>query len=448
MKYLIVAFIVTCLIRIVTSGVLPHLIIENDSEDYYVVGKSIIEHPSIATIINPLRTPVYPLFVGGVMRIMVDKIPTLGTVEFFQHADLIALLQMLYGITASIAWYFLLARMGLSKRSALICYILCAINVSALIWERKLMSEGVSVSWMLIQTYLYIEAYHHRKLNNLLLFGGHSCVGFLLRPAFAPIPILMLLSMVMLSKRPLWRWVSIIFLITCTMMPLAYTKINRIYHNYSGITYFSTVNLLGIIMQSNIPITSGSGYDRLYSHLYTYLSQGNDTYVYRFILAYDRNMFTDNSKLVEMQGFVGNVIRNNILQYITVSFRAIPHVLFSQAPHAISSDTNIVYVYIFRYLEILSDYIRMSMIISIPLWIYHAGVLIHRRSSELVPLFILGTIGLSQVIIIAFFAYESDPVYKRLIAPVEYHLVTYLYISFMLCVRTFNNYRRHIKMNT
>ncbi len=430
MKYTLAVLVIAILTRIILAGTFPQLVIENDSADYYDVGRSILTYPSLSTIVNPHRTPIYPLFIASIVRIATGGFPDISSPAFTPGANMILLAQGVLGIVASLFWYKTLLLTGLSKRFAFYAYVLCAANIAVIAWERRLMTEGVAISWLLIVTYLSIRLLRTYSNILLVLLGVFSLIGFLLRPAFILIPPALFLSIVALRKTNFVRAMCAVLAVLFLIMPWAYANGNRLYHGYNGITYYSDINLLGIIMQTGIPLESGARYRDIYNALRTYQAKGDSLYVFDFISQYDRMIFVNMDKMSQLQGFTRSILKINTYRYLVSSLKAIPKTFSYQYSLNLSASANTITRKLFKGLELMYDKTVYLTIVLFPLY---AGLLLSKNRKNSMTgksLHILGAVAITQSIMTAFFVYEADPLFKRMMAPVQYHVIAFIFICF------------------
>lgn len=430
MKYTFAVLLIAIFARIIIAGTFPNLAIENDSADYYDIGRSILTFPNLSTIVNPNRTPIYPLFIASIVRITTRGLPEIFSPEFMKGAQMILLAQGALGIIASLFWYNTLLLTGLSKRLALYCYIFSTANIAVIAWERRLMTEGIAISWLLIEMYLFLRLLHGYSRKLLILTVIHSITGFLLRPAFILIPPVLFLSIAALQKNNLIRVKYAILVALFLIIPFSYAIGNRLYHGYNGITYYSDINLLGIIMQAGIPLESGARYSEIYNSLRTYKAGGGNPYVFDFIIFYDRMIFINMSKMSELQHFAQTVLKHNPIRYLVSSLSAIPKTFSYHFLFDLPTEANPITKKIFILLEIIYDNTVTLTVMIFPFYVYLLWTKKWKRSVTGRSLVIIGVIAMTQSFLTAFFVYEADPLFKRMMAPVQYLLGAFIFIFF------------------
>lgn len=437
MKYTLVVVGIAILARIILAGAFPYLVVENDSADYYDVGRSILTNPSPSTIINPHRTPIYPFFVASIVRMATGGLPELYSEGFMKGAQMILIVQGILGVFASVLWYKALLLTGLSRKYAFSAYVLCVANIAVLAWERHLMTEGIAVSWLLIETYLLLRLQHRFTKTVFVLTALFSSIAFLLRPAFLLIPPIALLSLTFLTRIRRLQRAYILLGVFLLAAPFVYGYGNWRYHGYRGITYFSDINLMGIIMQGNIPKESGMKFPEVYSALSAYTDGGGTPYVFDFIVYYDRMIFVNMQKMTQLQHFARTVLLNNPIRYLTVSARAIPKTFSYHAAFHMPAAANFTTKRIFRFLETVYDSTGILAAAGILLC---SGLILTTRQKKFPggsALFLLGAIVITQSLMTSFFVYEADPLFKRIMAPVQYHFFSMLFI--LICLITSGN---------
>jgi hypothetical protein len=64
----IILLILSIAVRVAYAHLKPDIVLFADGQGYYRLGQAMIQNPSVQTIINPYRTPIYPLFLATVAK--------------------------------------------------------------------------------------------------------------------------------------------------------------------------------------------------------------------------------------------------------------------------------------------------------------------------------------------------------------------------------------------
>ena len=96
---------------------------------------------------------------------------------------------------------------------------------------------------------------------------------------------------------------------------LSYTRANRTYNGYSGITRISDYNLLGKVLALNIDVTSASQYPRFLQSVIDYRNSGYETSPYRFMEWIDPEYYTKPELLDQMGSFARKMVFGNLKEY-------------------------------------------------------------------------------------------------------------------------------------
>ncbi len=430
----LVIVIIAVGVRALLASASPGIAIEPDSQEYYEIGKRIITQPTLAHVINPIRTPVYPVLAASLISIE-SRIKNHDSDDIHQNANLLLLFQAVFGLAAIIAWYYTLLALHIPVSLAFAIGALSAGNVPVAIWERRLMTEGVAASWIVLQTCAYIYAFRKPTRKAFFLMWGFSAIGFLLRPAFLLIPFAAFILLGAMH-RSIKIWKSTV-LLSCSFLviPVIYMYLNASLHSYRGITVYSDINLLGIIMQSNLSLDAGAQESRIHGKLIEYHTASRDDYVFRFIEFYDRNIFSDIEKRNELQRYVKKILTDQVFPYTLMSLAAIPKISFSHAPIDIPEGGHDAAIRILRILERIFDSIKYITLGLFPLLLFQGRYAVRLNTWNQMSILLIGSIAATQILVTAFYVYEADPVFKRMMTPVMYHALTYciLCIHIIIC---------------
>ena len=416
-------------VRILLVAAFPTIIIEPDSEGYFRVGRAITSLPTIEHFVNPERTPIYPIITSLLIKYDLSPLD-IRSEAFRTDAHTLLFAQMALGILASLLWFKAMLLLAVPRRVALVCGIVCATSITVAYWERSLLTEGVGISWLVIQTYTYLRTLKSPAIKFFVACWLVSVIGLLIRPAFMFAPFVSFLIIGLFHRSPtVWRNI-IATLLFIVAVPLLYSYTNLYLHGYSGITYFSDINLLGVIMQNNIPMEPGAVYTNIYNGIQNYYASGGDPYVFRFILHYDPYIFTNIQKLNELQAFVKTIIWTHLDVYIWSSLAAVPKSFAHQTATAVPINGNPLAIGFFQSIDQLVNLVKSATIVIFPIIILHMRDFLRKKTFHDAALLLIGGVAITQIITTAFFVYEADPVYKRMMSPILYHVSSYLICMF------------------
>ena len=125
-----IVLIFAVVVRVLFAMYQPKPLITADSIGYYQLGVQMVENPRLETIISEFRTPLYPIFLASLSKL-------LG----FNDGSTIADIQQLVGVAGVIIFFSFLIRMGFSRKTTLIFSLLTAGNILVFYWERALVTE-------------------------------------------------------------------------------------------------------------------------------------------------------------------------------------------------------------------------------------------------------------------------------------------------------------------
>jgi hypothetical protein len=288
--------LISLLVRYLYGFYSPNFIIVPDSVDYWNFSQKILAPGGLSWIINPYRSPIYPIFLG-VTRILFH------TTTLEAAAPFIAIFQTIIGLCSLVLVYKI-------SNNLLLTFLL-GINPLLLAWERAVLTESLAIFWVLLFVYVCLQP----KKNFVLLFFL-SLIGYLLRPALIAIPlILVLVDYKKGSLTVLCYVITLLFFVFC----------NTIIHQYQGLSRSTDYNQMAQILNWNLPVTQSQKVSQYFARTVTDYRQKNGfPMVYRFLETYDPAIYTNNQKLSELSRFTRHVIRSNLPLYIVRLVQQIP----------------------------------------------------------------------------------------------------------------------------
>ena len=219
-----------------TPGIFP------DSRDYLNATQGIFASQHL---VDPYRTPGYPVFLAVIFAFM-------GSIR----VNAVVVVQTLFMVLALMEIYQLTYWLSRKIWAAMGTTIAVGVNLYILDWERSLLSETLSL-WVLVTLMICFERYLATR-RNIALEGIILCslAIIFVRPFFVMLPILLLAvllvwALVQQRLRQTWRSLLLATVIIYSTV-LGYMSINALQNDYFGISYVSTVNLFGKILEYNM----------------------------------------------------------------------------------------------------------------------------------------------------------------------------------------------------
>lgn len=252
-------------IRVLYVVAIPQVFLNTDSEGYIILGRRMYAQPTIKNIINPYRTPLYPLFTQGLFVVSGQPAGKFYTPEFFQVASLITTIQSTLSIAAFVLLFFALIFIGIPLRLSWIFILMTSCDYFVLLWERSILTEGLAIPWMIIVTAVALFMMRSRTLWRYVLLFLLFIIGFFLRPALLLVPII-ISGILFFYRHTVRRGIAILILLGAYLLvPFGYAKVNEYYHEYLGIQHVGDIDLLGKILEFQLPVESARSYEFYYN---------------------------------------------------------------------------------------------------------------------------------------------------------------------------------------
>jgi hypothetical protein len=162
-----IALVVGAALRTELAGIAPPFLVANDSADYFTAGYTVLQSGELQLSLK--RTPLYPLFLAGLIQ-------TVGP-----SLDRLLTMQHLLGLV-TIGLTYLLGRLAFGTLAAGVAALAVAINGSLLTMERLLISEALYTPLLLATLAALIGAVRSGHMALWLLAGILLGLGTLCRP--------------------------------------------------------------------------------------------------------------------------------------------------------------------------------------------------------------------------------------------------------------------------
>jgi len=214
------------------------------------------------------------------------------------------------------------------------------------------------------------------------------------------------------------------------LLPFVFAFLNSGFHGYTGISQINEINLLGRILEFKLPIEAGKQYKTYYDAVLDYRQKNGEPMPYRFIDIYTPLTYVDTKLMMELQRFDRAVIAANLPSYVVGATSYIPKI-FSDDPPLLAIDTNATagvsgfFAFLWRIFHGLWQLGYLVFLLwPISIWFYFKTPSAIRMIAVL-----LGTISVSQLLVIVFFDYYDAGQYARLASVIQPQ--TYLFLILM-----------------
>lgn len=433
MKKFSLAFIfaLALLVRVLYGVGSPRVIYTSDSLGYYNLGARMIARPSLRTVINPYRTPLYPLFVQAVFYATGAGGSSIGSLQFARGVRAVIWVQIIIG-AAAFAIFWQSVRRWLSPRSQLPVYCFLLLDVLTFAWERSLLTEGIGVSLVLVTTGALLSALtsptKRAFVSLLILFAA----GFFLRPALLTVPI---------SSLPVIAWyfrknkrvltMTILLFIGFLTIPVVYAQINRIQYGYNGIQTVNDINLLERIIETKTPVDGGKEYPYFYNAVINYEINNGNPHPLQLLKFDDPDVGSTMYRFTMLQQFNQAVIAHTIPLFVENAIRNIPDVLLQiyEFPPVRPGTTNVAATGVWALQQIYGS-IQFTTFFVFVLWIFCVSVFLVKPNKSRAVAALLGTVAVGQILLVAATVYhETGANYGRLIAVIRPQMFLFLFLG-------------------
>lgn len=379
------------LFRAVYISRYPCIHVTYDSLGYVDIGKNIFIEPTVKNIINPYRTPLYPVFINSVMSATRSFGAQITIPDCSQSIKTLAGIQTIFNL-AGLVIFYLLAMAMLKKRTiALIATILQATAINIVAWERSLHTEAIAIPLSILIAYAAIRAFFSPTWKRLLSVCLLSIIGILLRPSFILYPAIIFLFIVIRHKT-IQVFVktlvaSGIFLIFC----LGFSHMNNINWGYWGIQHVSDINVLSRVLAFHLPLSFTMNVHPLYEYAVAWEKTTPDGYVFTFISQYNVDVFSA-AGLRTLREFNTREIMGSPFSYAARAVADIPGSLLILDESTVTRPDGSPILLVSYYLLLIYQYIFIA---AIPIWLF-------AWSKNTLPIQLIGALAFGQVILAVF----------------------------------------------
>lgn len=386
----------------------PEIGVSADTYGYYKLGDEIMAQGKYGKIINDDRTPLYPLILG------LSAVETGGSgaqimsYGFLHSMRPVILFQYLLGLLSIVILFVILRR--LLKVNIFITGLFTAFsagNIMLFAWENLLLTETWSMLFLVFSLYLLLSLLHKWRISILLILLLTFCAGFLLKPVFIFLPFATLPILIFHFQNKKVYISSLTLLVFFAVLPVYYIYYNLNTYGYGGISHVSDINLLGKILQFNLPLKGVQPGNYFYKTVTDYRTLNLTPMPYRFLEHYDSAIYlTDKWKLNTLPSFNLSVIANNLPVFITDSLGQIPPALIDTSeiikPDIPGGENTAGF-----FLSLYKFYGNMQYVFLIILIAYPLTVFLYLRKPDRknTIIMLLGTIAAYQIIFSVFFSY-------------------------------------------
>lgn len=315
-------------IRILYSYYQPSIKLSSDSYEYANYAKNIFYHPSLKLLIQPYRTPVYPLIILGTQILTHSVGADIGTGAFQRSMNILMIIQIvLFGTAACMLFYRLCSQVTLPGTLSYFLTLFFATGMTFVPWERVLLTESLAMLWALSSATVLVRCIRKPKPIHYIHLTLLTWIGFYIRPSLIIFSGLSLVTLLLYRRRlPAIRWIVASGCVIFLFLGI-HIYINRALWGYNGLIMIGDTNLFGKILEYNLPIDSARDHTFFYSRLTEYRARQGVPNPYRFYDTYDPDISINMGRLADLRSFTLTVLAHNIPRYLYESFIRIPRAI-------------------------------------------------------------------------------------------------------------------------
>ena len=399
-----------------------------DTDGYYKLERKLTDGKILNMVFNDERTPLYLIYLHFGMSLSGNFNPIYKSAEFYNGAYLVTSLQTIFGILSILLIYFTLIKIKVNPQKALLCSLFLSGNIMIFSWEKILLTESLTIFLLILIFYISVNLLTYKTFPYKLLLILCSALLILLKPIYLGLPFLILLIYCLHKYQRAKIRFAIIFLIIYLVLPLAYVRYNFVQRKYLGINHITDINLLGKIMQFNLPITNAKKFRYFYETLSDYRQKKFPPMPYTFLEYYDPLIYSHTEKLNSLSGFNAKVISSNLTGFFTRSISQIPSAMLEKSEFIKTVIPPVGLAnFVYRYLYEIYKTVQYLTLIFIPIFIVSIFLFFKKRNNlKFAVFFLAGMISFYQIVLSVFFSYEE---FGRLIVVVQPLLYLFIFYS-------------------
>jgi len=323
---IIVLLLIAITVRIVYARLKPEIVIFADGQGYYRLGQIMIQNPSVKTIINPYRPPLYPIFLASVVKYL-NPSDNVDSPYSFPAVYTIASIQPVVAILSIGVLFFTLLSISLPLPAVLLFCLLQSVNPLLFIWERNIMSEGVYISLGTIVLCLSIQVLRRPKIIMFCLLTISCIAMFLIRPAFITVPLGLFPVIALYHKKARIVILSSVSLSLCLLAVLLFSFANKVNYSVFVTQTIGPISNFGKILYEKIPISSAQSVEPLYGQVNEYRNVQGEPDAFAFFNYFGITNFNEPSYLAALEEFNSKVTLSHLPLYVQRSSFRLPFLL-------------------------------------------------------------------------------------------------------------------------
>lgn len=406
-KYIIFPFILLVLsagVRISYYRHAPGIIWSEDTYGYFEYGSKMVEKMSY---VSDWRTPVYPLLLHLPLILQGRSETVISSPASMDSLLTVMSWQTAVGSISIPILYYALILAGLSPLSGFLYSLFITFNIIVFSWDRMLLTESLAASWLIAVTLVFILLLKNQRLLTYTVFLLLLLFGFLLRPVYILFPLIPISLLLYFHRNRKAALCGILMLAVFVVILRLYTQENRIKNRYDGVSRISDINLLGKILQFNLPADAGKQYSAVYQTIIDYRQKNGVPmpwrYMERYPAVYDQVTAANYN---QMKDFNTAVITHNLPEFTVLSLFQIPQALTDTTEKIVLVDQHRDFTAFF-YQKLFLIYRNMQFLtfMLIPAFFMSLYFFLKKPTVKNSAVMFMGAIGLYQILFSVFFSY-------------------------------------------
>ena len=395
----------------------------SDSYGYYDIGNNILNHPTLSTVINQYRLPGYPIFLSSIVTLTQGDQSPINNLE----ARWITVPQNILGIVSCVFLFCMLLTLSIPKSLAFGVSLFQAMNITIFSWEWVVMPEAIAQVILIGMIYILIQLIYSPSKTKYVAFGILGLLGWLVRPNLIIVPIISLIILFPTIRNKRLLWIHFTILILSIIFPLLYVWGNISFHGYSGISQVNEIDLLGRILEFNLPLEAGKQQKDLYKSITAYQKTTKMPSPYEYMTKIDPSVDVNLLTTQDLPKFDRTIISHNVVQYVFQAVKSIPTIFSDSDIYINGTPQNLLYD-LFYSLQIIYNTVwyggyLLFILWPVSVWIYFTKP----KRIHIVPV-LLGAISICQILIIVLFDFYTKGLYGRLASIIQPETFLFLVI--------------------
>ncbi len=306
----------------------PELHLNADSYSYYGLADNIRHSGNPAALVSDYRTPGYPLLLAAAMRPDSALGTALSQPDYGLRSVRLLFIQTVMGIATAGLTFYLLSLFPVPAWIRVTCALIVATNTSILFWEHHMMAEALASFLVAATVSGWAAAARGKRIWGVAVAFAAGTALVFTKPMFVGFPVLLLLSLGYAGFSSAVRKAGIVCGVVIVLLVAGYVGVNRVLNGYGGFTHTADVNMLGRILELELPATDSGDPEPFAGKVREYQREVGDTQPYRFMEWMGGPLvWEDKRTLNELAAYTNAFVRAHPVAYFSLTLKDVPMVL-------------------------------------------------------------------------------------------------------------------------